>query len=246
MHARNKVLAHDRSRHRPKRIEIDLDDLAVDLGRRPVRLADDAGVARHRNLVLDRLDARRRNIADHIARTEIAGERLEPLDVYFELVAPGRRRNVHGVEGSFMHHAIDGQAVARLEAAHRLLEIGIINVVLDRAGMGIEIARNGEPRAQFGDALVLGAELQFEYFRDFRSAAAGNDAVIGFDRAPGRFRRSGRQHRDRRFRHVHRARRLIEALTRVAAIDVADQGIERSILRECLSACGQCRHPGKP
>jgi hypothetical protein len=56
-------------------IEVDFDDFAVDLGRRPIGLADDAGVARHRNIVFDRLDARRRDIADHIARTEIAAER---------------------------------------------------------------------------------------------------------------------------------------------------------------------------
>ena len=50
-------------------IEVDLDNFAGEFGGRPIRLASHGGVPRHREAVLDRLDAGGRNISDHIART---------------------------------------------------------------------------------------------------------------------------------------------------------------------------------
>ena len=132
---------------------------------------------------------RSRNVADDVTRTEIAGQRFQPLDIHLELAAPCRRRDVHRVEGRLVHDAVDRQAVTRLEAAHRLLEIGIIDVVLDRAGMGIEIARDREPLTQFAHARMMGTEPQFQNFRHFRPASTGNDAVVDLDRAPRGFRR---------------------------------------------------------
>jgi len=246
LHSWNEVLAYDRSRHRPVRIEIDFDDFAVDFGRRPVRLADHAGMAQHCNIVLDRLDARRRNIAHDVTRTEIAGQRLQPLDIDLELIAPRHRRNVHGVKRRLMDDAVDGQTVTRLEAPHRLFEIRIINVILDRAGVRIEIARNRQPRTQLDHAFVAGAEPQFQDFRHFGPTAAGDDAVISLDRAARCFSRSRRQHRNRRFRHVNRARRLIECLAEVAVIDLAHECIKRAIVGpRGTNARGKSGRPSK-
>src|SRR5215469_6643564 len=77
---------------------------------------------------------------------------------------------------------------------------------------------------------MVRAEPQFEHLRDFWPAATGDDAVIDFNRAPRGFRRSGRQHRDGRFRHVHRARRLIESLSEPALVDVSHERIEGPIV----------------
>ena len=59
-------------------IEVDLHDLALDIRRRPVRLAGHRGVTRHRDAVLDRLDLGGGNVGNHDAIAEIAGEALQP------------------------------------------------------------------------------------------------------------------------------------------------------------------------
>ncbi len=175
-------MLHDRGRHGPVRIEIDLDDLRVDVGRRPVGLAGDRGVPRHGDVVLDRLDERGRNIGDHITRAEIGGQRLEPFDIDLELVAPRLRRHVHGVERRLAHDAVDGEAMARLKAPHRLLDIGIVDVVADRAR--IEIAGHREPRAQIGHARIAGMPSRnSSHLGHHRPAAARDDAVVSLDRA---------------------------------------------------------------
>jgi hypothetical protein len=51
-----------------------------------------------------------------------------------------------------MHDAVDGQAVPRLEAADRFLEIGVVDIVLDRARIRIEVARYCQTRTQLGHA----------------------------------------------------------------------------------------------
>jgi hypothetical protein len=63
-HQRNDVLAHDRDRRIPVRIDDDLVDLGIDDRRLAIDLADDRGVAQHDAVILDRLDLRRRNV-DH-------------------------------------------------------------------------------------------------------------------------------------------------------------------------------------
>jgi hypothetical protein len=138
--------------------------------------------------------------------------------------------------------AVDGQAVAGLKAPHRLLDVGIVDVVADRAR--IEIARHRQPRPQIGHARIVAAEPQFaDQFADLghhRPAAMGDDAVIGSDRGFGELRGGRRQRRRGRLRHLDGARRLVEILAEATVVGVADQRIERHVLG--ISArCGGAR-----
>jgi hypothetical protein len=56
LHLRDQVAAHDRDRRSPVWIEIDLDDPALDVGRRPIGLADHRGVTGDHGVVLHGLD----------------------------------------------------------------------------------------------------------------------------------------------------------------------------------------------
>ena len=72
LHDRDQVFPYDRHRHGPVRIEVYLHDLAVDVGRRPIDLADHGRMPRHRDVILDSLDASGRNVDHHVARAEIS------------------------------------------------------------------------------------------------------------------------------------------------------------------------------
>ena len=219
LHDWNQILPNDRDRHRPVRIEIDFDDLAVDVGRRARRPTHHRRVARHRDIVLDRFDARSREIDDYITRTQVGGERLEPRNVDLELIATRLGRDVHRHQRHLAHDAVDGQPVASLEPPHRRLDIGIVDVVADR--VGIEIARHRKPLAQIDDAWVPHAEMQFVDLRHQRPAAARDDAVVSRHGLLGKVRRLRRQCRRGRLGHVDGARGLIESLAEALGLTVA-------------------------
>ena len=69
---------------------------------------------------------------------EVAGEARRRGDVDPELREAHVGRHVQRLEGLLAHHAVDGDAVARLEAAHRRLDVGIEDVA--GAGRRVEVA----------------------------------------------------------------------------------------------------------
>ena len=183
LHQRNEVAPHDGDRHRPIGIEIDLDDFAVDLGRRPVRLADHRGVAADGHAVLDRLDLRRRNIADDVTVGQMAGQAAQPYQISLELREPNVARDIEPVEALRAHNAVHGDAVAGLEAANRRFDIGVEDI--GGAGGGFEIAGDDQPLAQRHHARVAIAEPQTVRRRNFRPAAARQNSFILRDRLCG-------------------------------------------------------------
>ena len=178
--------------------------------------------------ILDGFDARRRNVHNNEARPEIGGQGLEPLDIDLELVAPRRRRHVHLSERHLAQNAIDGKPVAGLKAAHRLLDIGIVDVVADR--VRIEVAGDLKPRPQIDHAGVPGAEPQFIDLGHFRPAAARNNVVIGLDGNFGELFGRRRQRRRGRLGHMDGARGLVEGLAELAPVSVVNERIERLVV----------------
>jgi hypothetical protein len=79
----------------------------------------------------------------YVTRTEIAGEGFEAVDIDLELVAASRRRDIDGGECRLVDHSIYAQTVTRLEAPHRLVQIRIIDVIVDRARIRVEISGDG-------------------------------------------------------------------------------------------------------
>ena len=157
LHLRDQVLAHDRDRHGPVRIEIDLDDARIDFGRRAVRLADDRDVARHHGAVLDRLELRRRDVAHDEALRRFGIERAQPRQIGLELARAADRPECSAPSKvSVPGRPSAESAMARLEAPHRRLDIGIVDVVLDRGR--IEIARELQPLAQRQHGRIARAE----------------------------------------------------------------------------------------
>jgi hypothetical protein len=190
-------------------------------------------------------DAGRGNIGDHVTRPEIGGERLEPLDIDLELIAPRRRRHVERSERRLAHDAVDVEAVTRLKPPYRLLDIGIVNIVANRAR--IEIAGRRKPTAQIGYARMPIAQPQFIYLRHGRPAAARDDPVIGLHRVRCGFRGRCRKRRRGGPRHVNGARGLVEALAELAVVGLADQGIERLVFGQRPADNRACRRrAGKP
>ena len=183
LHLRDQVLAHDRDRHGPVRIEVDLDDAGIELGRRPVRLADHRDVARHHDAVLDRLELRGRDVAHDEAVRLLGVERAQAREVDLELAEPLLGRNVQRLEGERARPPVGRNPVARLEAPHRGLDIGVVDVVLDRAR--VEIAGELEPRAQRHDRRIARAEPQPLDRRHRRPAAARHDLLVARDRELG-------------------------------------------------------------
>src|SRR6185312_5685905 len=230
LHDRHEIAPHQRHRHGPVRIEIDFRDLAVDVWRRPVRAADHGGVAADRDAVLHRLDLRGRNIHHHVAVAEIAGQRLEAADIGPELRQAHVAGDVEALEGFGAHDAVDRDAVARLEAAHRGLDVGIEDIADPGAGAGIEIAGDGEALAQGHDARMAVAEAKPLDRRHRRPAAAGENTLV----LPDRLRRGvggrGRQRRQRRFRHVDGARGAVVVLAELATLILVDQRLQKLVL----------------
>ena len=158
LHLRNEVAPHDRDRHGPVRIEIDLDDLGVDVGRRPVRLAGDGGVARTAT-------------PPSIASIRAAGmlqttKRLPRLPLRLRsrtrLVRSCASRTAAGtfiaLQRLLAHDAVDQKAMAGLEAADAGLDVGIEDV--GDAGVGVEIAGHHQALAQRRHRRMAAAEPQ--------------------------------------------------------------------------------------
>ena len=59
---------------------------------------------------------------------EIAAQGCAAAPIGAQLREPHRRRHVQRLERLLAHDAVDRQAVARLEAAHRRVDIGIVDV----------------------------------------------------------------------------------------------------------------------
>ena len=173
---------HDRRRHRPIRIEVDLDDLAVDFRRRPIRLTRDRGVARHRHAVLDRLDPRGRNVADHVAGREVSAERTQSREIDLELGEPHRRRHIERGQSLGANDAVDGQSMARLKAPHRGLNVRIVDIVAHR--VRVDIAGGDQTRAQCGDARMAIAETE-HFDAGHLGPAAATDNRRHSVRSPG-------------------------------------------------------------
>ncbi len=70
----------------------------------------------------------------------------QPRQIGAKLREPHRGRHVQRLAGLLAHDAVDGEPVPRLETAHAGLDVGIVDV--GAAGIGVEIARDGEPLAQ--------------------------------------------------------------------------------------------------
>ena len=217
--------------------------LAVDVGRRPVGLADHGGVPRHRDAALDRLDARGRDVAEHVAGAEIAAHAAQPDQIGAQLREPHRRRHVQRLERLVAHHAVDRQAMTRLEAADRRLDIGIVDV--GHARIGVEIAGRDQALAQRDHRGLAAAEPQPVGSRHLRPAALGDDALEMRDRLLGVLHGRGRQRRQRRLRHLDGARAGIEALAEVRAGVLIDQRLERRVLGERPRGCDAARRRGR-
>ena len=123
-----------------------------------------------------------RNVAEHVTRAEIAAHAAQPHQVGAQLGEPDRRRHVERLERLVSRHAVDRQAVTRLEAADRRLDIEIINV--GDARIGIEIAGCDQALAQREDRGLAAAEPQPLGPRYFGPAALGDDALEMPDRLP--------------------------------------------------------------
>ena len=89
--------------------------------------------------------------------------------------------------------------MARLEAAHRRLDIGIEHRAV--AGLAGDVAGDDQPLAQRRDRGPIGAESQLHAGRQAGPPAIGDDLLILPDRLLGRRDRLGRQDRRRRTRH---------------------------------------------
>ncbi len=203
--------------------------------RRPIRFAGHGGVARHRDAVFDRLDARGRNVADHIAGRQIRAERTQSRDIDLELREPHRRRHVECGQRLGPNDAVDGQSVARLKAPHRGLDVGIVDVIAHC--VRVDIAGSDQTRAQCGHAGMPIAEAEHFDAGHLGPAAARDDRGIAFDRLLRGLRRRRRDGRLRLLGHADGAGRIVETLPEPAALGVAHQRVECGILGE--SARGQ-------
>ncbi len=223
LHLRNEVLADDRDRHGPVRIEIDLDDPAVDVRRRPGPACrrPRCGATPRRRPRSPRCWA-----AGMLQTTkrgaEIAAHAAQPHQHWCAAArAATCGRHVQRLERLLADDAVDRQAVARLEAAHRRLDIGVEDV-------GHAAARRRDRRRASG----AGAARSTVGLRDCRAAAAATCRHRRPAAARRRCPRSarspasvclrgrGRQRRQRRLRHLDGARGGIEALAEIAALRV--------------------------
>ena len=106
------------------------DDLGVHDRRLAVDLADAGGVAGLHDAALDRLDEGRRDIHDDIALAEVARVGAQADEVEFELAQAAPRPERSWPSGSRVHRAGAVEPVARLEAAHAGLHVGIVDAAI--------------------------------------------------------------------------------------------------------------------
>jgi hypothetical protein len=130
-------------------------------------------VPRYGHAVLDRLDARGRDIRQYVTRAEIGAERTQPRHVDLELRQPHRRRYVERSQRLGADDTVHRDAVARLKAPHRALDVGIVHISAD--GIRIDVAGRGEARAQRRHARMAVAEAEYADRGDLRPAAVIDD-----------------------------------------------------------------------
>ena len=157
-HERDDVLADDRHRRIPVRIDDDLVDRRIEDRRLPVDLADNRSMAKRHAIILDRFDLRGRHIHHHVAVAEEARHRAQPHQIGLQLAKPNRRRDVHRRIGVLADHAVSRQAVARLETLHRGVDIGVEG--FRNAGGGRKVAGDHQALAQHHHVGIDNAKLQ--------------------------------------------------------------------------------------
>src|SRR6185295_3629345 len=128
-------------------------------------------------------------VADHEAMARGGRERAQSHEIDLELVEPRLGRDVERREGDLARDAVARDAVTRLEAAHRRLDIGIVDLAL--AGARIEVARELQPRAQRNYARMADAEAQPVARRHGGPAAGRDDLLVALDRRLGGLRGAG-------------------------------------------------------
>ena len=106
-------------------------------------------------------------------------------DIGPKLRQPHVGRHVERLEGLLAHDAVDGDAVARLEAAHRRLDIGIENVAASRTHASRSPTGEQAAARSGDDARMPVADAQPLDRRHRRPAAARRDRLV-LRRSPAR------------------------------------------------------------
>ena len=145
--------------------------------------------------------------------------RGQPRDVGAKLREPHLGRHVERLEGLLAHDAVDADAVARLEAAHRRLDVGIENI--GGARSDIEVADRRKARPQCGHARMPVADAQPLDRRHRRPAAAPEHLLVAADGRLGVLCGRGRERRQRRLRQQDGARGGIEILAELGLLGSA-------------------------
>ena len=162
-HLGDQILADDRGRNRPSRVEVDLGNPGLQDRRLAIDLADAGRVARGHHAAFDRLDHGGGNIDHHIAMAKIAGEGAQAHDVQLKLADSGFDRHIQRRDRSGVQRAGRGQAMARLKTADGLLHERIEG--RRAGGAGVQVACDDQAVAQGhhtgaarADAQALGAD----------------------------------------------------------------------------------------
>ena len=185
-HLGDDVFLQDGQRHGPGRIEIHRGDGRGQRRRRAIDLADHRDVAPRHLAVLHRLGDGGRNVHHHVALAEGEAEPVQPVERGGELADARLHRDVERLDGLRADRAGLGQAVARLEALHRLGQHRVVGVAL--GDLDRQVLGDGEARAQLRDIRARRAGIEID-LGDLRPAAAhlqrrigehrGVDAVVG-------------------------------------------------------------------
>ena len=193
------VLVHDAARHVPIGVEVDLADLAGELGCRPVDLADHGGVALHDAAALDGFHLGRRDVDEDVAAGRRGCQALQAFQVRFELREAHGRRNVQRLDRRLrVDDAGRRQTMPQLEAFHRSHDRGVVLIGHAHAD---EVAADFQPLMQRHDFGATRARLH-RHRRHGRPAALRNDALVFLDR--------GLRRRDVAGRERGRAKRRID------------------------------------
>ena len=121
----DQVLLDHRRRQVPHRVEVELVDRRVQDRRRPVGLADDAGMARDDAIVVDHLDLRRGDVDEHVLLGRRLARLREALEVGLELLEARGGRHVERRDGALVDDAGRRQPVGGLIALHRLVDVEV-------------------------------------------------------------------------------------------------------------------------
>jgi hypothetical protein len=192
-HLRDQVLADDRSRNRPGRVEIDLGNFRLQQRRLAIDLADAGGVAGRDGAVLDGFHHSGRDVGNDIAVAEIARPGAQPDNIGLQLADTAVDRHVQRGHGGAVDGARGREAHASLEVAHARFNIGVVDVAV--AGIGIEIAGDDQALAQRDHAGAARTDAELVADLHHRPAAPGREITIGDDRRFSRLKRFRREHR---------------------------------------------------